>query len=101
MKIKEFYTDESKWSQKCFGRTFQGKEIDEIDDIMNLKFSEIKSLCPFAAICRFYPDPRDRVRVESEVKAILRIGDRTISEWNSKKERTFDEIRILFNYLNV
>lgn len=102
MKIKEFYTDESKWCKEVFGINTLGKIIEDIQEIRDTKLSNIRSMSIFAAICKFYTDPRSAVEVEGQIKKLLKIPqDRTISEWESNGERSFEEIKILVEYLNI
>ena len=102
MKIKEFYTDQSKWVQDYFAISHTGQNIEDIDVVKNTRLVEIKSLCLFAAIKKFYPNVDDFRATEKKVKDLLRIDDkRTISEWNSAKDRTFEEVQYLVEYLNI
>lgn len=102
MKIKEFYINESRWCQDSFGVDKMGRKLEDISEIQRLMLKNIKSLCLYGALCKFYPNPSDRVVKEKLIRDTLRIkkGD-TISAWNSKPDRTFDEVQVLMEYLDI
>ena len=102
MKIKEFYINKSKWCQDSFGVDTLGKEIEDISKLQELMLKNIKSLCLYGALCKFYPSPSERTVKEKLIKDTLKIksGD-TISRWNSEKDRNFEEVQTLVEYLDI
>lgn len=95
MKIKEFYSDSSRWTQRVLARDKNGHEVFFGD-------KEAYSFCLLGVIAHCYDkDPRKIERkITEKIKQISKPGT-TILSWSDDPERTFEEVKALVDELDV
>ena len=92
MKLKELFTDESRWTQGVAARDREGNIVSP-NDPLAVKF------CPDGGIRRCYPyEEWSHVRIQLQHR--LHYGQ-SITEWNDAPERTFEDIQRLVNELDI
>lgn len=91
MKIRELYTDESKWTQYTEARNYEGDEI-------SLNHPLAVSFCLIGAVWKCYPDAESRKKICDKITNKI---DMSIDEWNDKEERTFAQVKALADELDI
>ncbi len=91
MKIKDLYTDESRWTKGAYARNGDGHAV---------LFSEHDNaycFCLVGAIYKCYPDQINEIR-----KRIgTHLGIELVYEWNDNPSRTFAEVKSLVEVLDI
>lgn len=97
MKIRELYSDESRWTKNAFARDASGNEVSS-------RNSTAVCWCVGGAFNKCYPtfdnesiDERVRVREKLEAK----LGGCVIVSWNDDPKRTFAEVKALVEELDI
>lgn len=91
MKVKELFSDPSKWTQNTLYRDNTGKEVPWNNP-------NIVSFCLLGAIRHCYRYFQ-YIPIEILVRDKLIIGDITI--WNDDPDRTFEEVKELVEELDI
>ncbi len=96
MKIKELYSDASKWTKHEFARSNTGTPLPSFAP-------DATSWCLIGAINKCYSGKEDFTKVYESVRAHMPLvnGIAMISNWNDSPTRTFDEIKALVEKLDI
>ena len=89
MKVRELFTDESKWSQFAFARNKYGGRVD-LDDPYAYSF------CIIGAIRHCYPN---ELASDIKTKIVRLIGDERLLRWNDTSK--FSEIKKVVEFLDI
>lgn len=102
MKIKELYSDESRWTQHCLTRDITGIPIVEDYEGAEATVNHPKAycFCLYGAAVKCYPK---RLREMSRlITTTLGLEAGTpIYYWNDDPKRTFEEIKELVERLDI
>lgn len=90
MKVKELFTDESRWIQHYVAKDVYGRPCSVTGNAA--------SFCLLGAVSRCYVND-DWRRVMDKIK--LHIMVESITVWNDSPERTFEEVKKLVNELDI
>ncbi len=90
MKLKDFFTDKSKWTQGAYAR-------DKHDHMRLTSSPNAVKYCLMGAVMNFYQS-RDQQRT---IDAIAREVKDNIADWNDAKQRTFEDIKVLIEKLDI
>lgn len=92
MKLKELFTDASKWTRRAYARNSRGVPQD-------YHSPEAVCFCLLGGIYKCYPTEETQFKLFNAIK--LKTGDVWISTWNDAPSRTFDEVKQLVNDLDI
>ena len=93
MKIKELFTDSSKWTKGSLAR-------DKNGDLTSYYSSDAVCFCLHGAIYKCYEDFGDKSSIITN-KIRKEIKRYSISGWNDAEERTFEEVKNLVEKLDI
>lgn len=98
MKVRELFTDESKWTQHTRARDVNGRGVDE-------NSPDAVCWCLTGAISHCY-NPRDTIDsyvLESTIarKVEEALNGRILVVWNDNQDRTFKEVKALVERLDI
>ena len=91
MKVKELYTDPSKWTKNAFARTKDGTPCYSSNP-------DAFSFCLSGAVGFCYIDNLDE---QAEAFTKLKRKIFSVWNWNDHPDRTFDEVKQLVNELDI
>lgn len=91
MKIKELYTDESKWTQTVFARDAEGNPCPFNSD-------KAVSWCLVAAVIKCYP-AQESLAIIKKIKD--KIGGFYVGLWSDNYRRRFSDIQNLVTELDI
>ena len=91
MKLHEFFTNQSKWTQDAFA-------VNAVGDCVDPDSREAVAWCLLGAIDICYPDEAAGNGIASMLNEAV---GRNIDSWNDELERTFDEVRGLLLQLDI
>jgi len=96
MKIKDFYTDASKWTKNAFGRDEKGISVS-LDDV-----DKAQSCCLYGALHRCYLDQKERLHALSKLMCFLKDRDlESLTHFNDHHDRKFEEVKALVEELDI
>lgn len=90
MKVRELFTDASKWAKGAEARNSDGLRT-QFDSPFAV------SWCLGGALAKCYPNTYPSLRVEVQ----MQMGIRHISVWNDADNRTFEEVKELVDRLDL
>lgn len=96
MKVRELFSDPSKWTQGASGRDSTGSFVLDKD------LDKAVCWCLYGAIARCYGiegDNAEYYKIRSRVLSHLHTD--TLSEWNDATGRTFEEVKELVDSLDI
>ena len=101
MKLRELFTDESKWNKERYAVDAYGISVDPL----NTRYTPVK-FCLMGGINYCYRDAADRKRVCEEIKATIdpaspHTTNYIIIGWNDDLNRTFADVKGLVNKLDI
>ena len=91
MKLHEFFTNQSKWTQDAFAVRADGDCVDPDS-------RKAVAWCLLGAIDICYPDEAAGDRIASMLNEAVGMS---IDSWNDAPKRTFDEVRGLLLQLDI
>lgn len=96
MKVRDLFTDESKWTQGVMARMASGASAATCDPNAYCR-------CLGGAIIYCYGEDYTRVELSDQVlrKVMNKIGTDDIVEWNDDPDRTFAEVKALIEELDI
>ena len=98
MKIRELFTDESKWTTHAYARTKEGKVL------LNAHLPEAVCWCLDGAIskCYLFGNESDQLRTYYMIKhKIFEHVNENPVPWNDHPKRTFAEVKQLVETLDI
>lgn len=107
MKLTEYFSDPSKWTQQSNFRTSDGKRFDITKENLILNSGQkslICSCCLWGAIQYCYDNIAERNLILSKLKQEWGVKEEILLDiicWNDSEERTFEDIKQLVNKLNI
>lgn len=106
MKIRELYTDESRWTKGELARDSNGFYIP-LWKIPKGTFPEGVSFCLIGALAKCYQDFENRMDAKNKIREAIGDVDSnksvrpSIINYNDAEERTFEEIKALVERLDI
>lgn len=102
MKVRELYTDESKWTQGAFARTKYGSGCPRIRP-------EACCFCLLGAVLNCYPNKEQQIpilekltqKVNPEGTGTCWFKSNFVIEWNDHPTRSFTEVKELVDELDI
>ncbi len=96
MKVREFFTDETRWCKDAMAKTPEGRPAGTNDPAAACR-------CLGGAIIYCYSNNYSTVEKSDEVfrKVYPAIGTENITAWNDFPERTFADVKALVEELDI
>ncbi len=93
MKIRDLYSDGSKWTKGAFARDKDGHALLEVCR----RISDAQCYCLVGAIryCYLYEEAEIRTKIRKHLNIFY------INEWNDEPLRTFAEVKALVEVLDI
>lgn len=103
MKLKEWFTDESKWTKGYYYQNKYGYKTNKIEEFEDK--AEISACCLLGAVSLYYRYLREYDNVCDKIYNWIntdRLGGRLrIDEYNDSEYTTFNDIKKLVNELDI
>lgn len=96
MKVKELYTDDSKWTQRTFVRDSYGNALTSVHD------PNASCFCLSGALIKCYPINKELCFAQDRLlEAVRKFKFRSIVAFNDNPLTTFEQVRALVEALDI
>lgn len=99
MKIRELYSDPTRWTKGCFAKNKEGIAVP-------FRSSDAYAFCLMGAVSYCYSDNDNdemALKVDTKIRNYLRqkTGSGKQASWNDAPERTYEEVKAMVDELDV